>query len=154
MLPIRTILHPTDFTDQSRPAFHLACSLARDLGAELVVCHVAPPPAAGVINGVMVDAPNDELQAWADLVRVKPDDPRVRVTHRLLTGDPAAEILRLAGEVKAGLVVLGTHGRGALGRLLMGSVAEAVVRNAPCPVVTVKLPPDGVPGVDARTPAA
>jgi nucleotide-binding universal stress UspA family protein len=73
---------------------------------------------------------------------------KVPVEHQLLfVGDPAAEILRVAQAVKADLIVLGTHGRTGLGRLLMGSVAEQVVRRAPCPVVTVKAPlPQGGPG--------
>lgn len=141
MLSIHKILHPTDYSDHGKPAFEFACALARDFGAELVVCHVAPYPAAGVVDGVMVEVPDDTVQAGAELRRVQPGDARVRVTHQLLRGDAAGEILRFAGDANADLIVLGTHGRGGLGRLLMGSVAEAVMRRAPCPVVTVKAPP-------------
>jgi nucleotide-binding universal stress UspA family protein len=62
------------------------------------------------------------------------------VEHHLKEGDPAAEILRLAQEARVDLIVMGMHGRTGLGRLLMGSVAERVVRQAPCPVLTVKVP--------------
>lgn len=143
MLPIHTILHPTDYSELSRPAFDLACALARNFDAELVVCHVSPPPvvAAGEA-GAVADVPTGETEPKTALLeQVKPDDPRVRVTHRLLRGDPATEIARLAVESGAGLIVVGTHGRSGLSRLLVGSVAEGVMRAAPCPVVTVKAAP-------------
>jgi len=95
LLAIRTVLHPTDFSERSEFAFRLACSLARGYGARLVVLHVAEPP---------------------------------------------MEILGVAEETKCDLIVMGTHGRTGLGRLLMGSVAEQVVRKATCPVLTVKTP--------------
>lgn len=151
MLPIRKILYPTDYSDLSRPAFNLACALARDFGAELVVCHVAPPPIIAVADGMVVTLPSgeDELMT-ARLERVKADDPQVRVTHTLLRGDPAGEIVRLAGAAMVDLIVLGTHGRSGLRRLLMGSVAEGVMRTAPCPVVTMKAP---APVAHAAAPA-
>jgi nucleotide-binding universal stress UspA family protein len=66
---------------------------------------------------------------------VCPSDPGITFEHRLVMGDPATEIVRVAEEEKAELIVLGTHGRTGLSRILMGSVAEAVVRHAPCPVL-------------------
>jgi universal stress protein A len=66
---------------------------------------------------------------------VKPADTAVPFTHRLTMGDPAAEIVRIATDEQAEMIVLGTHGRTGLSRLLMGSVAEAIVRRAPCPVL-------------------
>jgi nucleotide-binding universal stress UspA family protein len=74
------------------------------------------------------------------LAAVVPTDPAVEHEHRLLYGDPASEIVRLAGEEQVDLIVMGTHGRTGLMRLLMGSVAEAVVRRAPCPVLTIREP--------------
>lgn len=145
MLPIHKILHPTDYSELSRPAFVLACALARDFGAELILCHVGPPPIIAVGEGMVVELPTGEAeQMKARLEQLKPDDAQVRVTHSLLRGDSADEIVRLADEAKADLIVMGTHGRGGLGRLLMGSVAEGVMRKATCPVVTVKapIPPD------------
>ena len=140
MLMFRRILHPTDYSDLSRPAFEMACSLARDFGAELVICHVSPPPVAAVANGIVVDIPTGEAeQMRARLEKVKPDDA-LSVTHQLLRGDPASEIVRFAAEAGIDLIVLGTHGRGGLSRFLMGSVAEHVLRRAKCPVVTVKAP--------------
>jgi nucleotide-binding universal stress UspA family protein len=141
VLAIRRLLHPTDFSDPSRPAFELACALARDYGAELVVLHVAPPPAAGVVEGITVELPTGwEEETRTRLEKIRPADPRVPVVHRLEQGDAVREILRVAAAVRADLIVMGTHGRGGLSRLLVGSVAEIVMRNAPCPVLTVRAP--------------
>ena len=71
---------------------------------------------------------------------IKPVDPAVAFEHRLVNGDPATEIVRLAEEEGVDMIVLGTHGRTGLYRLLMGSVAEAIVRRAMCPVLTFKQP--------------
>ena len=141
MLPIQTILHPTDFSEYSDYAFRFACSLARDHGARVVVLHVAPPPAAVPIDGMPVTAPAPGLykeHLEQRLHEIRPSDPNVPVEYRLEEGFPATEILRIANEIHADLIVLGTHGRTGLGRLLMGSVAEQVVRKATCPVLTVK----------------
>lgn len=77
------------------------------------------------------------------LEQVKPTDPTVPYVHRLVMGNPADEIVRLAEEENADLIVMATHGRTGIGRVLMGSVAEAVVRRAKCPVFTLK-PGDAV----------
>jgi nucleotide-binding universal stress UspA family protein len=74
------------------------------------------------------------------LGKVVPPDPAVPVIRRLVTGDPASEIPRVAKEEKVDLIVMGTHGRTGLLRMLMGSVAELVVRRAPCAVLTVRQP--------------
>jgi nucleotide-binding universal stress UspA family protein len=140
MLQIHTILHPTDYSDLSGPAFELACSLARDYAAELLICHVAPAPTA-VVNGMVIETPVAELaKMTAQLEQVKPEDPRIRVSHKLLRGDPASEILRLAEKIKPDLIVMGTHGRGPIAHMLLGSVAEKTIRKAPCPVLTVRHP--------------
>lgn len=147
MLTIRTVLCPTDFSEASRPAFDLACALARDYGAGLVVAHVTPPPLTIGSGGVPMASPlADATELQSRLEQVRPADPRVAVRHRLVTGHPLAVgseaegILAVAAEEKADLIVMGTHGRGGLSRLLMGSVAEHVLRKAPCPVLTVKAP--------------
>lgn len=141
MLPVRTILHPTDFSERSRTAFDLACALARDYGAELVVLHVAELTSLIPMNGMLVPTPvGDAEQFRPKLEQVRPADPRVRVRHRLAEGEPGEEILAAAAAEKADLVVMGTHGRSGLAHLLTGSVAEAVLRKARCPVLTVKAP--------------
>jgi nucleotide-binding universal stress UspA family protein len=142
MLPIKTVLHPTDFSEPSGHAFRLACALARDYGARLVVTHVVPIPVYGTPEmGPMVPAPGIvEEEMRQALAELRPSDPAIAVEHRLGIGDAAGEVVALAREVRADLIVMGTHGRGGVGRLLLGSVAEAVLRRAPCPVLTLKMP--------------
>jgi nucleotide-binding universal stress UspA family protein len=77
------------------------------------------------------------------LSNLLPTDPAVPYEHRMLTGTPANEIARLAQQEQAELIVMGSHGRGGLARLLVGSVAEIVMRKAPCPVLIVKHPRHG-----------
>ncbi len=139
MLAIRRILHPTDFSDSSQTAFEVATALARDYDAELVACYVEPWPAATVIEGVALDLPEGSFDTEvARLDELRADDPAVRLTRRARRGEAAAEILKLAAEYPADLIVMGTHGRSGLSRLVIGSVAETVLRQAPCPVLTVR----------------
>ncbi len=141
MLAIRTVLHPTDLSAGSEIAFWLACSLARDYSARLVVLHVAEPPLTIGGEGLLALRPDADMDSLrGKLQQLRPWDPKAPVEHRLVQGYPVAEILRMAEETKCDVIVLGTHARPRLGRLLMGSVAEQVVRRAPCPVVTVKMP--------------
>jgi nucleotide-binding universal stress UspA family protein len=140
MLPVHTILHPTDFSEQSSHAFRLACALARDYGARLIILHVAMRPTMAYGEGfVPVGVDDYRLEAQEKLDRLDAG-PSISAQHRLEDGDPVSEILRVAEEIHCDLIVMGTHGRTGLARLLMGSVAEPVVRKALCPVVTVKSP--------------
>ena len=138
MLPIRTILHPTDFSENSGYAFQFACALARDYGAKLVVLHVYPTPVlfGDNIGPLPMEVPRDELLEM--LNKIKPDDPAIAIERLLVAGEPANEIREAAGAHRSDLIVMGTHGRGGLSRLAMGSVAEDVSRNANCPVLTVR----------------
>jgi len=143
MLPIRTILHPTDFSESAAFAFRLACSIARDHGGRIIVLHVLQPPLTTLGGYPAVPPLPDELgeqEVERQLREVKPPRPGVSVEHRLLVGAPVSIILDVARNVPCDLIVMGTHGRKGLGRLLMGSVAEEVVRKAACPVLTVKNP--------------
>jgi nucleotide-binding universal stress UspA family protein len=142
MIPIRTILFPTDFSKPAAHAFELACSLARDHQAKIVVLHVATPPPIVVPEGVVADVDNPSYVAELkkQLLNIRPADARLAVEHRLEQGDPANEILRVAKDIGADWIVLGTHGRTGLLRLLMGSVAEQVLRRATCPVLSVRMP--------------
>jgi nucleotide-binding universal stress UspA family protein len=137
VLPIRTILHPTDFSEPSEAAFGLACSLARAHGARLVVQHVVPLPV------VLYGPPPEEYLTHLreQLVHMQARDSKVSMEDWLVEGDPATAILRAAEEISCDLIVLGTHGRTGISRLLLGSVAEKVVRRAPCPVLTVRASP-------------
>jgi nucleotide-binding universal stress UspA family protein len=144
MLALQTILHPTDFSEHSEYAFRLACSLARDHGARVLVLHAVTTLGPELVSyGEAVSQLQPEAyqqKLWDDLRRVRSPDPAVPVDYRLAEGDPATEIVRAATDTRCDLIVLGTHGRTGLARLLMGSVAEQVVRKAPCPVLTVKAP--------------
>src|SRR5258708_2079402 len=141
MLAVNTILHPTDFSERSQHAFWLACSLAQDYGARLIVLHVVAAPAVVYVEGMVPPNPA-ELRAAAqeELDRFQAPRADVRAERRLTEGDAVEETLRVAQEANADLIVMGTHGRTGLERLLMGSVAEQVVRRASCPVLTVKAP--------------
>jgi nucleotide-binding universal stress UspA family protein len=137
----RVILHPTDFSENSRAALKVARLLARDLGARLLVLHVTPPAilmdgtVAGEIDPSAYRASLEELCS-----RLDGPDLKYPVETRLILGLDREEILRMADEVRCDLIVMGTHGRTGLGRLLMGSVAESVLPRANCPVMIVKPP--------------
>jgi nucleotide-binding universal stress UspA family protein len=142
MLRIRTILHPTDFSEQAGFGFQMACALARDYGARLVVCHVYQPPTVvygefGTVPPMPTESPESLRERLAG---IRPLDEDIEVQHYMLEGDPASEIIGLARDCQSDLIVMGTHGRTGLGRLFMGSVAEQVMRKAPCPVLTIKTP--------------
>jgi nucleotide-binding universal stress UspA family protein/quercetin dioxygenase-like cupin family protein len=156
MASLQTILHPTDFSDNSRPAFQTACTLARDYGARIIVLHVMPPSVAGILPA----PPPDPLRPAESQDSLKghfawpaPPDPKVQVDCRVAEGDPANEILYLAGALKCNLIVMGSHGRTGLSRLLTGSVAEEVFRQAPCPVLLVKTPLASTSAAEAEPPA-
>ena len=150
MLPIYNILRPTDFSERSEFALNLASALARDYGANLTILHVAQEPVILFTEGVIPPQPEDHLhEVRQQLERVEPADPSVSVVHQLVEGNPATEILRVAEMTHADLIVMGTHGRRGLKRLLMGSVAEYVMERAGCPVLTVKTPVQaGMPSPD------
>jgi universal stress protein A len=143
MLEMATILYPTDFSANAEAALALASALAKEGHGRLVVLHVERPPLAtlGGIAGVPPLALEYDRQgAWEELQRILPSQSGFTVEHCLEYGEPASTILKTAEEVGADLIVMGTHGRTGLRRLLMGSVAEQVVRKASCPVLTVRTP--------------
>jgi nucleotide-binding universal stress UspA family protein len=134
------IIVPTDFSSASEEALRWATSLARDSGATLLIVHVEEPPMAyaGELPLVPDEETRDELRR--SLLGTLPPDASVAYEHKLLVGDPATAIVVVAEDEHADLIVMGSHGRKGITRLLMGSVAEAVVRRAKCPVLTVKQP--------------
>jgi len=130
MLQIKTMLHPTDLTDASRNAFDLACQIARDRKALVVVLHVVPPPNRHSSETVI----GNPLSGFRDLA------PDLHLETRIENGDPAEVILRLAGETECDLIVMGTHGRTGPGRLLTGHVVNDVAQRAACAVLTMRSP--------------
>ena len=139
MLPLATILHPTDFSEHSEFAFRLACALARDYKARLVLLHVIPPPMVIYAGGpVPAETWPSVEEVKEKLTQLEGQAHHVRVESQVMEGDPVDMILRAAEETHSDVIVMGTHGRTALARLLLGSVAESVLRKAPCPVLTAK----------------
>lgn len=141
MLAIKTILHPTDFSGHSQAAFEVARAVARDYGARLILLHVSPPILMGGEVHALI-APPDEVreELTKRLKDMQSMADRVVVEIVLKEGDATAQILTTSKEMGCDLIVMGTHGRTGLSHLLMGSVAEAVVRKASCPVLTIKHP--------------
>jgi nucleotide-binding universal stress UspA family protein len=133
------ILFATDFSLTSESALEFATALARDAGALLIIAHIEEMPmpyAGGEMYFAQPEYPNPEVRKM--LEAVVPADKNVKFEHRLVMGTAADDIVRVAEEEKADLIVIGTHGRTGLMRVLMGSVAESVMRLAQCPVLTVK----------------
>jgi len=138
----RVILYATDFSESSESAFSLACSLARDHGARLIVLNVIPVGTYQIINLAQLGLGESERQ-FEDEIRhglqqLQPPDNRVCTEYKLAKGDPAKSIVKVAEETRCDLIVLSTHGRSGLRRVLMGSVAEHVLRIASCPVLVLK----------------
>jgi nucleotide-binding universal stress UspA family protein len=146
VIRIKKILYPTDFSSYSNQAYFHAIALAKTHGASLTALFVYHP------DGIMTPGSQGDEQAdrryWQEqLEQIRPVDPQIPVSHVLLQGDPATEIVRYGRDVGADLIVMGTHGRTGLDRLLMGSVAEKVLRDAACSVLVVKLP-RGMPAIE------
>jgi nucleotide-binding universal stress UspA family protein len=141
MLPVRTILHPTDFSASSEAALVYACALAKDYAAEIVLLHVWEPLI--VMGGKKYPQvpPNDVEETMARLDLLAVPEPSVKITRKVVVGEPPEEIVREARERRCDVIVMGTHGHTGLTRVLLGSVAEGVLRHAPCPVLTVRAAP-------------
>jgi len=155
MLPIKTILFATDFSPASKIAFEVAASLARDYNARLIALHVIEPVQMGFSEFNAYVGPDEDTGAAMELLHTfKAPSPRVTIEHRLLEGSAAAVITETAAETGADVVVMGTHGRTGLSRLMMGSVAEEVLRQAPCPVLTIRAMPVRVSEPEAAVAAA
>ena len=144
MLPPRTILVPVDFGPTSERALAEAVSLARTFGAELHVFHAFALPPAGVGDFALrlSDTASSQIVAEAkrEVSRMtsKYDDGKIALRIVLEEGDPSKTILTCAGRIGADLIVMGTHAREGLARVLIGSTTEAVIRTSPVPVLTVR----------------
>lgn len=142
-MKIGNIVVAMDFSEPSETALRLATSLARGSGATLHIVHVRQPFTMYHLDRKYGHVkPFPELPELEQILkRVVPGDRTVAYQHWLFSSeDPAKEILTLAREQQADFIMMGTHGRTGLSRLLTGSVAEAVLRHAECPVLTVKQP--------------
>jgi universal stress protein A len=150
-MPYRRILVPVDYSENSKPAVLLAADFARRFGAELEFVHVWDRPSY-VTDAVMVRHPSGEQRSLLEMVAENAERDMLDYlaslslpadltsSHRLLSGEPASTLLKELGTGQYDLCVVGTHGRTGLAHLLLGSVAEKLVRLSPVPVLTVPLP--------------
>lgn len=144
----RSILVPVDYSEHSKASVRYAAELAKTVGASLRVVHVWDRPTYAS-DAVLVRRPGEEHCSLAELIQRNAEsdmkdflatlelDTDVNLTHELLSGDPAGKLIEELKTRRYDLVVLGTHGRTGLMHLLMGSVAEKLVRLSPVPVLTV-----------------
>lgn len=149
-MQIRSILFPTDFSECGNYALSYAASLARTFGASILCVHVIEPmvPAVGY-SGMTEPLPladiTDQLEnsAGCELPKIAESEEcaGLDVQELIVHGEAAAEIVRVAKERNIDLIVVSSHGRTGLGRMLFGSTAEAVVRHSSCPVMVVKPSP-------------
>ena len=150
MLKLKKILYPTDFSEYSLAALQYAVSIAKQNNAELYCLHVVDMPKEEYLTREYMvplnvpHVPEDKLlrTARARMKRFEAENLSEidKVTSRVLVGVPFVEIISYAREQSIDLIVIGTHGQNALAAMLLGTVAEKVVRKAPCPVLTVRHP--------------
>jgi nucleotide-binding universal stress UspA family protein len=145
VIPIHRILVPTDFSDPAHAALTWASTLAREFNSRIFLLHVVPEPYAypwgtelATMNLTEILAQSEEgaRQRLAELAE-ETGLPAARVIPSAVIGSPVDRILSIIKDEQIDLVVIGTHGRGLVGHLLLGSVAERVVRRSPVPVLTV-----------------
>jgi universal stress protein A len=147
---ITRVLVPIDFSPSARAALEYATFLAGRLGAELDVLHVWEPPGyVGPDTLALLpvgtgqpgwEQTRAEVQREVDAFLAKAKAPPRSLSVRVEAGEPSDTILHIAKDGGADLIVMGTHGRTGLSRLLIGSVAEAVLRRSVCPVLTIRVP--------------
>lgn len=143
MIELRKVLTATDFSEPANRALDYAKAIAENFRAELHIVHVTPDV---TLDDPMLTASSlAEIQESAESAVAKIDEritaeerDRLAVRTAVVQGEPHDAILAYAAEHRIELIVLGTHGRGAVERLILGSVAEKIVRHAKCPVLTVK----------------
>jgi nucleotide-binding universal stress UspA family protein len=142
----RRVLHPTDFSKASSAAFTRALADARAGRSELVLAHVLAPviPVAGegYVSPSVYEQMTESARMWAqkqmDRLLAKARAARVRARGLILEGVAHEQIVRAAKQQRAGVIIMGTHGRTGVARFFLGSVAARVAATAPCPVLTVR----------------
>jgi nucleotide-binding universal stress UspA family protein len=147
-MKIERVLFATDFSESSRAALEYASRFASEAGARMYIVHVDSlldiklPTFPPELVDSPYDAPwgHERHEIRQRLTTIVPTVPSIAYEHFYLTGSPPAQILKLAERERIDLIVMGSHGRTGLSKLLMGSVAEGVMRRAKCPVLIVKLP--------------
>ena len=147
MIKIERILFPTDFSDCAEHALKYAVELGKRFEAKLYLMHVLDTriyghlePFANTVWSIY-DAKEQAAKSIVEIVTEK-EQKALHVESSVREGTPFVEIIKFAKEAEIDLIVIGTHGRTGLTHMLMGSVAEKVVRKSPCPVLTIR--PDNV----------
>lgn len=142
-MQISRILFPTDFSHDAEYAFQYALTFAREFGAELYLLHVIyfPPQTPEYDIGQVIDGLVKNAEESLRKSIEGANEPNLVIHSAVQVGVEHTEITKLAEKEKIDLIVMGTRGRTGLAHVFLGSVAERVVRHAPCPVLTVKLPP-------------
>jgi len=148
MLPLKKILWPTDFSEAAYEGLRIATELATQFSSEILLVHVvAPMPAmhgASAPTGFHLPTVLEELQESAQKfledIRQAKIPAEIQAHPFVVHGKPATEIVRLAAQEKADIIVIPTHGESGWQRFVFGSVAEKVVRLADCPVLTIRAP--------------
>jgi len=138
------ILFPTDFSDHAAHAQRYAVSLARQYGSDLHIIHVVQlfnyVVDFGMDNTSQYESVQASLKEMMDTLLADLADEPFSLTGEVIQGEPVKEIVSAARDDNSSLIVMGTHGRAALEHVLLGSIAERVVRKATCPVLTVRMP--------------
>lgn len=147
MIALKRILVPTDFSPTSDVALTYGRALAEAFGASMYLLHVLENPLLQNVASEVYVPPPDFYEEWEHAVRERldraipsADRGSLDVSCDVRSGSPFVEIIQFAREQDIDLIVMGTHGRGAVAHVFIGSVAERVVRKAPCPVLTVRHP--------------
>lgn len=145
MKPFKKILVPTDFSPHSQEAVRTAVDVAQKYGASITLIHVYEPVAYTLPEGYVLVTPqqlvdlNSELERRLATAKAEAVQAGAReISTELLQGPPPNEIVNFAQQKAMDLIVMGTHGRTGIKHTLLGSIAERVLRKAPCPVLTVK----------------
>jgi universal stress protein A len=143
MISVKNILVPTDFSEHSAKAVRYGAELAANFGADLHLLHAVEttPIMYGEGAAYLPPEATAEIEAAAvkqlDELKIESAD-NLQVKRKVAQGHPFVEIVRYGKDNAIDLIVIGTHGRGAIAHMLLGSVAERVVRKAPCPVLVVR----------------
>ena len=143
MISLKNILVPTDFSEHSAKAVRYGAELAVTFGAELHLLHSVEttPILYGEGDAYLAETDAAQIEVAAvkqlDELRIEPAES-LHVKRKVVLGHTFVEIVQYARDHSIDLIVLGTHGRGAIAHMLLGSVAEKVVRKAPCPVLVVR----------------
>lgn len=138
----RTILVPTDFSEHADQALEYAAALAAQIDAKIHLVHAITVPLNGVrevsYGSAVIESTAKEVQAGLDKLAARFRERVSMAPVRVEVGDAREVIDQVAEKIGAELIVMGTHGRRGVKRMLLGSVAESVVRSAPCPVLTIR----------------